>query len=431
MVKASESYDKLVKRINRFPLGAPPSKTLYKILAILFSEQEAELVSQLPIKPFTIKTAAKAWKKSDKEAEAILEQLASRAILLDMDYEGIKRYVLPPPMAGFFEFSIMRTRGDIDQKLLSELYYQYLNVEEEFITDLFLGSETRLGRVFVQERVLTSDNAVHILNYERASYMLETATHIGISMCYCRNKMQHVGQGCNAPMDICMTLNNTAKSLIKHQYARQVDLIEGMELLHQAYEHKLVQCGENVKKNISFICNCCGCCCEALLAAKKFGMLRPVHTSNFLPVINDDSCVGCELCIKACPVNAISMINKDIINHHNSQEYNRRIAKIDSDICLGCGVCVRSCHKNSITLAERAERVITPVDSIHRTVIMAIERGKLHQLVFDNQAMVSHRAMAAILASILRLPPIKQAMASKQLKSVYLEKLLNRYNKEI
>ena len=33
-------------------------------------------------------------------------------------------------MAGFFEFALMRVRGDIDQKLLSELYHEYLNVED-------------------------------------------------------------------------------------------------------------------------------------------------------------------------------------------------------------------------------------------------------------------------------------------------------------
>ena len=62
-----------------------------------------------------------------------------------------------PPMAGFIEFALMRTRGDIDQKYLSELYYQYINVEEDFVKDLFFATETRLGRVFVQEPVLGND----------------------------------------------------------------------------------------------------------------------------------------------------------------------------------------------------------------------------------------------------------------------------------
>ena len=65
--------------------------------------------------------------------------------------------------------------------------------------------------------------------------------------------------------------------------------------------------------------------------------------------------------------------------------------------------------------------MITPLNSTHRAVLMAIERGKLQNLIFDNQALASHRAMAAILGVILKLPPLKQAMASRQMKSRYLD----------
>lgn len=59
---------------------------------------------------------------------------------------------------------------------------------------------------------------------------------------------------------------------------------------------------------------------------------------------------------------------------------------------------------------------------------MAIDKGKLQNLIFDNQALFSHRAMAAILGVILKLPPVKQAMASRQMKSRYLETLIRRTN---
>jgi hypothetical protein len=68
--------------------------------------------------------------------------------------------------------------------------------------------------------------------------------------------------------------------------------------------------------------------------------------------------------------------------------------------------------------------VITPVTTAHRAVLMAIERGQLQNLIFDNRAHWNHRAMAAILGVILKLPPIKQIMASKQMKSRYLEQLM-------
>lgn len=414
-IVGKSAYKSLEERINKFPQGAPPSRTLYKILKLLFSEKEAAYVAQLPIRPFTVKTAAKIWKTEEAKAEKLLNRLAGRALLLDMDNNGTRQFMLPPPMAGFFEFSMMRTRNDIDQKLLGELFYQYLNVEEDFVKELFLSTETRLGRVFVQESVLTNENEVQILDFERASHIIKTSEHIGISTCYCRHKMHHVGRACDAPMDICMTFGNAAASLIKYNYARRVEAIEGIELLHQAYENNLVQCGENVREDVTFICNCCGCCCEAMIAAKKFGMLHPVQTTNYIPHINNETCVNCGKCARVCPIGAIETI---------TDETGAKSMKINEEICLGCGVCVRNCSKKSMLLNRRKEKIITPVNSVHRTVLMAIEKGQLQNLIFDNQAFGSHRAMAAVLSTILKLPPVKQMMASNQMKSIYLEKLI-------
>ena len=418
-IVAKSAYKSLEERINRFPQGAPPSETLYKILSLLFDEKEAALVAQLPIRPFTVKRAAKAWNMEIVEAQKILDKLASRALLLDMNHDGVQRYILPPPMAGFFEFALMRTRHDINQKILSDLYYQYLNEEEDFVKELFYSTDTKLGRIYVQEAVLSSENSVHVLDYERASHIIKSASDIAIGTCYCRHKMQHKGKACDAPMDICMTFNGTASSLIKHNYARRVEISECLELLEVAYENNLVQCGENVKEDVTFICNCCGCCCEALIAARRFGMLHPVETTNFIANVDEDSCVNCGKCVKACPVEAIVKVK---INENTSME--KDVVRVDESLCLGCGVCVRNCFKRSLMLKSRGQRIITPVNSVHRVVLMAIEKGQLQNLIFDNHAFASHRAMAAVLSSILKMPPIKQAMASNQMKSVYLERLL-------
>jgi len=412
-------YIGLIDRLNKAPQGVTYSKTLYEILKILFTEREARLVSQLPIKPFTPEKASKVWNLSLKETRKILDTLASRAILLDIEYSGVQHYILPPPMAGFFEFSLMRTRGDIDQKYLAELYYQYMNVEEDFIKELFTRGDTQLGRVFVHEPVLTNENAVHVLDYERATHVIKTASHRGIGTCYCRHKMSHLNKSCGAPMDICMTFGTTAASLIKNGYAREVSIDETLEKLHLAYENNLVQFGENVRDDVAFICNCCGCCCEALIAHKKFGLLNPVHTTNFIPKIDDKKCIGCGRCVRVCPVDALSMTSKN----------KQKIALLSEAACLGCGVCVRNCPSKAIGLNQREKRVLTPANSVHRTVLMAIERGKLQNLIFDNQALKNHRAMAAILSAILKLPPVKQVMASKQMKSKYLEALLDKFVK--
>ena len=117
--------------------------------------------------------------------------------------------------------------------------------EEDFIRELFTRGETQLGRAFVQEPSLSEENALHVLDYERASEVIETTSHIGVGRCYCRHKMEHMGKACSAPQDICMTFNTTASSLTRHGVAREIDKEECHDLLQEAYDNNLVQFGEN------------------------------------------------------------------------------------------------------------------------------------------------------------------------------------------
>jgi ferredoxin len=312
-------------------------------------------------------------------------------------------------------------RDDVDQKALGELFYQYCNVEEDFVRTLFTDGDTQLGRVFVHEPILPP--SIHVLDYELASAIIKTASRRGVSICYCRCKMAQVDRACNVPLEICMTFNHAAESLIKHGFARPVDAAEGLDLLQIAHEHNLVQFGENVREGVNFICNCCSCCCEGMIAARRFAALRPIHTTNFIPQLQEEICTGCGKCVTACPVEAMTSVSANNPHHPKKKK-----ARLNPEICLGCGVCARVCPTGSIQLQPRSRRVITPQNYLHRTVVMAIERGTLQHLIFDNRVLWSHRALAAVLEVILKLPPIKQIMASQQIKSRYLEVLLDRWN---
>ena len=113
-----------------------------------------------------------------------------------------------------------------------------------------------------------------------------------------------------------------------------------------------------------------------------------------------------------------------LVSANDPLNKNKKKAVLLSENCIGCGVCHRNCSIDALSMESREKRVLTPVNTAHRVVMEAIEQGKLQNYIFDNQAHLNHRIMASILGVILKLPPVKQIMASEQMKSKFLGKLL-------
>ncbi len=403
----SKNYLKLQERLDRNAQGAPISDSLMKILEILFTPDEAERVAHLPVKPFTVAEASKRWKLSFDESQKILNELADKGLLLDSEHDGVQKFVLPPTMAGFFEFSLMRTDGKFDRKILSELFYQYINDEDDFVAKALMH-KTSIARTLVHENSLNQHEQSEILDYERATQIIDTATCITVGTCYCRHKMEHVGKACKAPQDVCLTFNGTAESLSKHGIAKEITKEEAHAILKRCIDYGLVQIGDNVQNKVNWICNCCGCCCEAILAYKKLNYKSKIN-SSFFALIDNEKCVNCGLCVKKCPVDAIEKIDNQ--------------TKFDIDKCIGCGVCKRVCGKQAIEIKSRDKKTFVPQTSFERCVLTAIERGKLAGYIFDNYDLWTNEMLRHLLSILLTLSGVKFALANEQLKSRFLKHL--------
>ena len=445
-----KSYYDLQNRLNKAPQGAPATDTLFKILEILFTEKEAKLVSVLPINFFTSKKAAKIWHMPLHDAKKVLNDLADKGLLLDLRDGKTQSYVLAPTMAGFFEFSLMRTDGKFDRKVLSELFYQYMNVEDDFLREV-LGLDPSIVRTFVHEGTLQAKDESIILDYERASKVIDTASCITVRTCYCRHKMEHVGKACDMPQDVCLTFNSTAASLAKHNIAKEITKPEAHEILDKCVNLGLVQIGDNVQDGVNFICNCCSCCCEALLAYKKLNYKMHMQ-SNFEAHVDNEKCTLCGVCIKRCPVGAIhfkknveGVVDKTV-ERNSEKNSERKIIKnvvsnneadvklektisivIDQNICIGCGVCTRFCKSSSLVMERRRETQFTPKDSFERIVITAINNGKLQNLIFDNRNLWTHRMLRRLIQIIFSLKPAKRILATNQLQSRFINRMAKAY----
>jgi hypothetical protein len=68
--------------------------------------------------------------------------------------------------------------------------------------------------------------------------------------------------------------------------------------------------------------------------------------------------------------------------------------------------------------------VFVPETVFDRVVTMAIERGKLANLLFDDPERLSHRMLGRILGVLEKTPPYKAAMAIAPLRSAFLNALV-------
>lgn len=410
-------YRRLQRRLDRMPVGAPRSPALYEILSILFSPEEAAVAAKMPQKPASVeKTAAYVGVEAGK-LRPMLEKMADRGLVLDMENpdNGKMYYLLAPTVVGFFEFSLMTKRTDIDQKRLAECYHEYMQNQNDFSRSVFRG-RTQFGRAAVHETALTDEQRGQILPYESATNIIEVAKKRAITTCYCRHKGELSGHACDKPLDICISLEQGSDYLTRHKLARPASKTECLEKLAQARELGLVQMAENISENVGYICNCCGCHCGVLSGINVHGIPFPMNSSPFIAKVDEAVCTGCGKCAARCPIKVI-----DMKEYTREDGKKRKRAEINKKLCLGCGVCHAACKFESLSMEARPQRAITPESTVAVILSQALERGTLGALIFDNEDRADHRFMRRFVNAALSLPPARQAMLNDSLRSRFLD----------
>ncbi|HOX38874.1 MAG TPA: 4Fe-4S binding protein [Candidatus Brocadiia bacterium] len=435
IVNPQKEYRLLQQRLDRNVSGAPDSPAFMKILEMLFTPEEANIMRRLPSKPTRMDILAQKLGMPENELADKLTEMARRGLVFDFERKGRRYCSQVPVVIGFFEFTYMRTREDLPMTELSRLFTEYMEREDKFARAVFKG-ETQMGRSLVREEALPEDDHTEILDYERASRIIKDAGTVGVSLCACRHKKSHLGEACDAPMEVCMTLGKSAAIMAKHGLTRLIAPDEAMKVLDQCKAANLAQTGDNVKRKLTYICNCCGCCCGMMQAIRMFDIRNAIVTSNWVMQVDEEKCRACGKCVKVCPARAIDLAApKSRIalppgadsEPSNGEEAGKsaRKACVDETLCLGCGVCYSSCKFGAISMRSRPQRVHTPETLFDQMISMAIERGKLSNLLFDEPEKLSHRALGRIVSVVEKSPPFKAAMAVKPLKSAFMNALVS------
>ncbi len=421
-----QQYQDLVARLDAGPVGLPEPTdegaraAWQEILEILYTPEDAELASRLPVRPSTLEVIAKRVGIAEAALAARLDLMADKGLVMDLVHPrtGVTRYMLSPPVVGFFEYSLMRVKDSVPKKRMAEALEAYTRGDDAFAREVF-GTETVIGRALVHETALGGDQLPTVLDWERATALIEDAKRLSVSLCYCRHKAEHLGKACGAPVDNCLTLNGGADYIIRRKFGREVQRAEALEVLAAARDAGLVQIADNVQQRPLFVCNCCGCCCGQLTAINDFD-LPAVNPSGYRATPKLEACKGCSRCARACPIGAIEMVPKRVPGTKN----NTLTPRINVERCIGCGVCVGACRQRAMGMEARPHRSYVPRNPVEKSVRMALERGRLPHLLVDGGAGRGSRFFNQVLQGICSLPVADRALASEQVRSRFIAYML-------
>lgn len=358
----------LIDRLNKNPIGLVDSEKLRKILAMLFSEEEAFVASKFPLEEATLGELARKTGFTEASLRPVLEAMAEKGLVMDLPYAGTSYYMLMPGLIGFFEFTFMKKRDDLPLPELARLMTEYLYEDmEQGQAREFFGSATSLTRSLVYDDVVPVSSEV--TPYENARSIIMNSGYGAVGLCYCRHKKEHLGETCSkqAPVEgTCISLGTAARFMVRRGFAEERSVEDLLEILDRARELKLTHITDNVRHKPSFICNCCSCCCE-LMAGVKAGFKDGVGKTAFLAAVDNALCNGCGLCCSACNVAALAI--------GNSQDGG--FAEVDMAVCLGCGACIPTCPTGAVSLVERVDKPVPP--ERRKDMFMAIlrEKGRL------------------------------------------------------
>jgi ferredoxin len=422
MGQLKEEYRALMDRLDHHAIAMPRPEDQRalegwrELLEVMYTPEEAELASRMPMVPTSLHRLARRYDLPEEELKQKLEPLCDKGLIMDLvsPKTGDAKYLLAPPVVGFFEFSMMRAHDMFDKLAVAKAMDAYMHGDDTFAREVF-GHDTVVGRAMVHEDVL-AQGIPEVLDWERTTRLIEESEQIAVSHCYCRHKAEHVGKACDVPQEICLSINGGANFVIGRGFGRPIDKQEALSIVKKARKLGLVQIADNVKNEPAYVCNCCACCCGQLSSINDFG-LKAVNPSGFEPAHHPDDCKGCSRCSRACPVAAITMTPA----RAGGQRKNALHPAFDSELCIGCGVCATTCKQDAISMERRDNPSHVPENTIERVVRQMLERGRLADLLFDESESRGAAFLNHAVQAITKLPPAQRVLASDQVRSRFVQ----------
>jgi len=334
-------YRRLAQRLDAIPNGFPQTESgvELKLLAKMYTVEEAALASEMGLKPEAPEAIAQRAGRDTAATKALLKTMVERGLIRSKKDGEERKFGLMPFMVGVYESQL--ERFDAEEALLFEEYYETFAKEVMSMTP-------SLHMVIPVEKSIPFE--VQVFPYEQVSQLLEKSKSFGVRKCICRVQKSLVGKPCKHPVETCLVFAPFEGAFQGASDIRVLTREEAFRILRETEEEGLIHSSANVREGQTYICNCCTCCCGIMRGIAQFGIDNSVAKSDFFAVVNPELCIGCETCTKRCQFGAPTLT--DGVSHVNQKR------------CVGCGLCVVTCPSQALSLVRKteSEKHIPPKD---------------------------------------------------------------------
>ena len=203
-----------------------------------------------------------------------------------------------------------------------------------------LEAATRL--VSVEQDVDLRDLEQVIPYTQARDIVLRNPDHIVALECPCRASTENP---C-LPLDVCLIVGEPFAGFVAEHHPRRSRWIsqqEAADVLGAEHERGHVHHAflkDAMLGRFYAICNCCSCCCGAMLAWQHGTPM--LASSGYVCRADGALCVGCDACAEACRFDALAVRDGSVV--------------VDAVRCMGCGVCVSRCKQGALSLLRDPSR---------------------------------------------------------------------------
>jgi electron transport complex protein RnfB len=340
-----EVYDKLAEALNARSMTYPsvPCEEFYVLVQELFTPEQAEIASNMPLDPISAQDLASKIKDADADGlSSKLDEMASKGLLRIKEKNSKRLYELMPWVPGIIELQFMHGRTDERTRHLAQLFKSYAkamkNIMRTMTSPPAVAGPATSRKISVNKEIPGRST---ILPYDEVIKLIDKTEYVAAGTCVCRNHGDMLGMPCDKPKEnLCMILGPSANFAQTYGFVNLISKEEARQRIDEAEKAGLVHNYANTQdKYIDLLCNCCGCHCIILRGAKRTPAPSQFVIANWVINIDNDACTGCGTCIDRCWMEALKMDGDVVV-----RDFNR---------CIGCGACRYICPTDAMQLVLR------------------------------------------------------------------------------